>query len=601
MSMIVKTYIHEAGSTRTLQNYLLRGKDGSERILGADYSKRINNIEFWGREFDEERKLYNKDTGRRAYHFVLSPAPEEKATLEEVRQSAIEWVETNCPTNKWVINYHNDNGILHAHIAVNAVKMDGKKIHFDENEWAELANSAHKIAKENGLNNVPIQDVLTPKERWQQHQKEQTTQQKAQRYKRKYAEQRMRENGFKSIKDHIRESINDSKTQAKAWREFEALLRMKGIEARQNKQGGITYCLTNPVMIRGREVNNFAVKDYKLGTDNNPDAYIQDEIVKGFIFVGSEVLQDSASTAVKARAVIIKTLPPRPKAERRDYSLPKELNKYTTATYHGRLTRRALKNARDNAQAILDSLQVVRENKVNSADELLKLNNEANKKIAQLENTYEQVNEELKRLYMIVIAMRNAIDPENDKQNRKENKKFLREHKVSTRDLSKYEQQAKELSAYARSIEKETDALYKANEERENAYMIVTEARELQDPFMKVRQAGFGETSHKASTRRRHTQPKPLVEYSFNELKDNEIKRVKSNQYSSLYSIKKNLEEIAERKTRNIKQQEKRSATVSIKRKERLLPTALAQHAREQAVLEATKNQQNKRDNKWQH
>ncbi len=500
-----------------------------------------------------------------------------------------------------MINYHNDNGILHAHIAVNSVKMDGKKIHFDESEWADLANSAHKIAKENGLNNVPIQDVLTPKKRWQQHQKEQTTQQKAQRYKRKYAEQRMRENGFKSIKDHIRESINDSKTQAKAWREFEALLRMKGIEARQNKQGGITYYLTNPVMIRGREVNNFAVKDYKLGTDNNPDAYIQDEIVKGFIFVGSEVLQDSASTAVKARAVIIKTLPPRPKAERRDYSLPKELNKYTTATYHGRLTRRALKNARNNAQAILDSLQVVRENNVNSADELLKLNNEASKKIAQLENTYEQVNEELKRLYMIVIAMRNAVDPENDKQNRKENKKFLREHKVNIKDLGKYEQQAKELSAYARSIEKETDALYKANDERENAYMIVTEARELQDPFMKVRQAGFGETSHKASTRRRHTQPKPLVEYSFNELKDNEIKRVKSNQYSSLYSIKKNLEEIAERKTRNIKQQEKRSATVSIKRKERLLPTALAQHAREQAVLEATKNQQNKRDNKWQH
>ncbi len=69
--MIVKTYIHEEGSTRTLQNYLFRGKDGSERILGADYSKRINNIEFWGREFDEERKLFNKDTGRRAYHFVF--------------------------------------------------------------------------------------------------------------------------------------------------------------------------------------------------------------------------------------------------------------------------------------------------------------------------------------------------------------------------------------------------------------------------------------------------------------------------------------------------------------------------------------------------
>ena len=511
-----------------------------------------------------EQKETRKDA-RTAKKIELALARE--WTPEQQESHLREYIAENITSRGYACTYaihtDKDDNNPHAHILVpNRPIKNGK--------WASKQSSRFALDKDG--NKIPVIDKKTGK-------------QKVGKQNRKCWKREKIDNNPLENKETL-QSLRDS------WAELANKYLDKGsqISSKSLKAQGSVYIPTIHEGYRARALERQGLVSERC--QYNRDV-IERNIAITELLIAKAKQAQAEKQAEQARDQRKTEFAPYPKAERRDYSLPKELNKYTTATYHGRLTRRALKNARNNAQAILDALQIVRENKVNSADELLNLNNEANKKIAQLENIYKQTSEELTRLYTIVFAIKDANDPENNRDQRRENKRFLRENKVSTRDLNKYESQTNELSAELKSIEKEINTLYKANEERENAYMIVTEARELQDPFVKQRETGFG-NGVPAKRKRGYVQSKPLVERSFIEQEQREAERAHSTQVSNLQTIKKGLERLENERSKAPKkasQEYAKNASAPIARtsqKPRLDPATLAKNATERA------NNQNK-------
>ena len=135
------------GSARDIRAYLER----EGRSLAFD-SNVFSEDDDWASLMDETRALAGKDEGRGYYHVVISPDPRDSATLEQVRALATRWVSERYPEAEWVANYHDDNGIVHAHVVLNSVaQTTGKKIHLDKKDVREDAAALQSICREMGL------------------------------------------------------------------------------------------------------------------------------------------------------------------------------------------------------------------------------------------------------------------------------------------------------------------------------------------------------------------------------------------------------------------------------------------------------------------
>jgi hypothetical protein len=133
------------GSTTKIKQYLER--DG--RSLAFDSS--IPHAEGdWCEQMDGWRKMCEKTTGRSYYHVVISPDPRDKASLEQVRELATRWVAERYPDSMWVAEYH-DDGHIHAHVVINAVGLDEKKIHMDRKCVTQDALALQSLCKEMDL------------------------------------------------------------------------------------------------------------------------------------------------------------------------------------------------------------------------------------------------------------------------------------------------------------------------------------------------------------------------------------------------------------------------------------------------------------------
>ena len=104
---------------------------------------------------DEEGNPVRYDSTIYYEHFILSPDPRDRPTLEQVRAVATEWAAGEFPSFEVVIGYHRDTGIPHAHVIVNGVSMDGQtRIHdiTRESGWAKGAwRRMQEIARAHGL------------------------------------------------------------------------------------------------------------------------------------------------------------------------------------------------------------------------------------------------------------------------------------------------------------------------------------------------------------------------------------------------------------------------------------------------------------------
>jgi hypothetical protein len=145
---LLKSMVRKKGGCAQIKNYL--EKDG--RSLAID-SNGVSRLESWDKEMDQARIMRHKDEGRKYYHFVIAPDPDDKATLEQVREMAVSWAQERYPDCMWVIDYHDDSdaGGIHAHVIVNSVKLDGYKIQISKNDIREDTLLIQKLSRDLGL------------------------------------------------------------------------------------------------------------------------------------------------------------------------------------------------------------------------------------------------------------------------------------------------------------------------------------------------------------------------------------------------------------------------------------------------------------------
>ncbi|MCD8200484.1 MAG: relaxase/mobilization nuclease domain-containing protein [Clostridia bacterium] len=163
-------------------------------------------IDDYEKQFKDIAEYFDKDTGydaRKYYHFKLSPDPKDNITPEAMMDFATEMVEKHFSEYQCVIGIHKDNGVVHAHMVVNAVSsLTGKKINLRNEEYAAVKDSANEIGKKYGLSSLNFR--------------------KKPRVKRSNKEIQMMRKGKKPRNEQIREVITEAMNEAVSLEDYKA-------------------------------------------------------------------------------------------------------------------------------------------------------------------------------------------------------------------------------------------------------------------------------------------------------------------------------------------------------------------------------------------
>lgn len=145
-------------SARGIRRYLTK----KNRALAEDYINldppEPGRAFDWAAAMDETRRLFGNDSawrGRRARtykHYVVSPDPKDRVSLDALRALATGWARESFPNHEVAIVYHDDNanGIPHAHVVVNNTDLEtGQRL--QDPDPGALARSLQRLAEERGL------------------------------------------------------------------------------------------------------------------------------------------------------------------------------------------------------------------------------------------------------------------------------------------------------------------------------------------------------------------------------------------------------------------------------------------------------------------
>lgn len=240
---MLKTLARKERGCKDIKVYLER--DG--RSLGIDSSDSVMDVEHWDAWMDATRTVFDKDTGRRYYHFVISPDPKDGVDLKTLRKIATSWARERYPDGEWVIEYHDDNGIPHAHVVLNAViPQTGLKVHLDSDDIRKDASALQSIAAENGCSVMDGFEVIRGEDgewlaRSDYARRERQDRAKRRRVRSTAQQEWMRRNGIHLWKDDMREAIESSISICRTWNGFARELSRRGYTVREGRRGQITF------------------------------------------------------------------------------------------------------------------------------------------------------------------------------------------------------------------------------------------------------------------------------------------------------------------------------------------------------------------------
>ena len=114
--------------------------------------------EDYAAQFKETAARFGKYTDydeRKYYHFKLSPDRADHADPLMVQEYAKACAEKMFEGCECVIATHTDTQTVHCHIVVNAVRpLTGRKLHFNDDEYAGLKDMANEIGEEFGFSSL---------------------------------------------------------------------------------------------------------------------------------------------------------------------------------------------------------------------------------------------------------------------------------------------------------------------------------------------------------------------------------------------------------------------------------------------------------------
>ena len=260
---MLKTLARKFGGCKQIKDYLARN--------GRAVTFRSSSIDLdsagWDGQMDATRQVFGKDTGRKYYHFVISPDPEDGLDAKAVDALACDWVRERYSGYQWVIETHIDNGIPHAHIVVNSVNpVDGRKIHLDDDDVQADAMELQRICRDYGytaFDNFKFtrdEDgswyARTPRP----DRRREVVLQEARPARRHMtdAQRRARDSGKKLWTDAMHDDIESALQGCRTWPALERRLAEKGYRININRRGVLTFY---PPEGKGHPVKGYKLDD----------------------------------------------------------------------------------------------------------------------------------------------------------------------------------------------------------------------------------------------------------------------------------------------------------------------------------------------------
>ena len=142
------------GAMRNCIEYVLRQDKTSELLtyITGPYCHNEINYDLVYRTFLEEKKMWNKDTGRMYAHNIISWHKDEQITPEQAFEFGKEFAENWFSGFQTLVAVHKDKDHIHCHLVTNSVSYeDGRKLHNTKKDLERMKQLTNQMCRERGL------------------------------------------------------------------------------------------------------------------------------------------------------------------------------------------------------------------------------------------------------------------------------------------------------------------------------------------------------------------------------------------------------------------------------------------------------------------
>ena len=142
------------GAMRNCIEYVLRQDKTSEQLtyVTGPYCHDEINYDLVYRAFLEEKKVWDKDSGRMYAHNIISWHKDEQITLEQAFEFGKEFAEKWFQGFQTLVAVHKDKDHVHCHLVTNSVSYeDGRKMHNTRKDLERMKQLTNQMCRERGL------------------------------------------------------------------------------------------------------------------------------------------------------------------------------------------------------------------------------------------------------------------------------------------------------------------------------------------------------------------------------------------------------------------------------------------------------------------
>ena len=142
------------GAMRNCIEYVLRQDKTSELLtyVTGPYCHDEINYDLVYRAFLEEKKVWDKDSGRMYAHNIISWHKDEQITPEQALEFGKEFAENWFSGFQTLVAVHKDKDHIHCHLVTNSVSYeDGRKLHNTKKDLERMKRLTNQMCRERGL------------------------------------------------------------------------------------------------------------------------------------------------------------------------------------------------------------------------------------------------------------------------------------------------------------------------------------------------------------------------------------------------------------------------------------------------------------------
>ena len=142
------------GAMRNCIEYVLRPDKTSELLtyVTGPYRHDEINYDLVYRTFLEEKKMWDKDSGRMYAHNIISWHKDEQITPEQALEFGKEFAENWFSGFQTLVAVHKDKDHIHCHLVTNSVSYeDGRKLHNTKKDLERMKQLTNQMCRERGL------------------------------------------------------------------------------------------------------------------------------------------------------------------------------------------------------------------------------------------------------------------------------------------------------------------------------------------------------------------------------------------------------------------------------------------------------------------